>query len=115
MTGTRPSAFRETIEGDESPVSAPSTDVEMGVLRESQDRALEREGIPMYLALVREGDAPPFPAAAAADRAFGADLAARLDDQRARVAATQRDGDMGVLITLLAATAYGDFDRSALR
>ena len=96
-------------------MSAVTTDDEMNVLRESQDRALEREGIPMYLALVREGDAPPFPEVEAPAVEFGSGLAGRLDDHRAALAPSQRDGDMGVLITLLAAAAYADFDRSALR
>lgn len=96
-------------------MSTSTTDDEMDVLRESQDRALEREGIPMYLALVREGHAPPFPVAEAPAVEFGAALAGRLDDHRAALAPSQRDGDMGVLITLLAAAAYADFDRSALR
>lgn len=96
-------------------MSAVTTDDEMDVLRQSQDRALEREGIPMYLALVREGDAPPFPEVDPSAAEFGTGLAGRLDGHRTALAPTQRDGDMGVLITLLAAAAYADFDRSALR
>ena len=85
--------------------------VDLDVLRESQDRALHREGIPMLVVLSdeREGFAEM---AATGIQSDGQRLAGRVDAYRASLASAQRDSDMGVLISVLAVTAYEDFDRS---
>lgn len=81
---------------------------ELAVLRHAQDRVLEREGIPMVLALVSEvGDSP-----AAHDdevRADGARLAEQIERFRSAVLSTARDGDMGAVASVLQAVSYADF------
>lgn len=85
-------------------------DAELALLRECQDRALEREGIPMVLSLVSE--VGPMPAVvSAAVRAEGAALAESMDRVRAAVLPSSRDDDMGCLISVLQSVSYVDFGR----
>ena len=80
----------------------------LAVLRSSQDRVLEREGIPMILALVSEIDTPP----AATDdrtRAEGEWLAGTMDRYRTELVPSSRDDDLGCLISVLQAVSYDDF------
>ena len=63
---------------------------ELALLRECQDRVLEREGIPMVLALVSEVGVVP-PAAEPAIVADGRRLAERMDQIGQAVAPTGRD------------------------
>ena len=78
----------------------------LALLRESQDRVLEREGIPMVLALFDETAPTTTPPAG---RATGAELAMLMDDLARALAPTGRDGDMGRVITVLQAASYLDF------
>jgi hypothetical protein len=81
---------------------------ELRTLRDSQDRVLEREGIPMVLALVDErGRAPA--AVSPQVVAEGQRLAAELDRLRAALSPALRDDDNGGLISVLQAVAYADF------
>ncbi|MGQ7296238.1 hypothetical protein [Quadrisphaera sp. KR29] len=87
--------------------AAPPPALEL--LRRSQDRDLPTEGIPMALALLDEtgtggtaGERPPAPAPSPADAA----LVAHLDALRAELAPTQRDGDLGVIASLVTAAAF---------
>jgi hypothetical protein len=78
-------------------------------LRASQDRVLEREGIPMVLALVNEGG--PMPAVGSeAVRAEGERLAAAMDRFREELVPSMREEDNGCLISVLVATSYEDFE-----
>lgn len=86
-----------------------SPNVELETLRESQDRALHREGIPMFVALA---DERPESATAATADSTGEVLVARLAHYRDVLGPHQRDSDMGFLISALTAVAYEDFDRS---
>lgn len=78
------------------------------VLRSSQDRVLEREGIPMVLALVSETGTLPA-AADERDRAEGERLALAMDRYRAELVPSSRDDDLGCLISVLQAVSYEDF------
>lgn len=83
-------------------------------LRASQDRDLRRVGIPMVVALRDEAEpsgeaGPPSSGAGSAHLADGRRIAAHLDELRADLAADQRDGDMGVVASLLTVAAYIDF------
>ncbi len=84
--------------------------VELETLRESQDRALHQEGIPMFVGLAdeRPGAVPPV-----GTNLTGEILVARLTHYRDALGPHQRDTDMGFLISALTAVAYEDFDRSA--
>lgn len=86
---------------------------DLAVLRECQDRRLEREGIPMFLALVdeRPGRQLPLPPMRHVD---GETVALQLRDLRARLAGSQRDGDLGLVVSLLQTAAYVDFNQSLL-
>lgn len=80
------------------------------LLRRSQDRDLAGEGIPMALALLDEtgdqsGDAPAAPSAA------DAALVAHLDALRAELAPDQRDGDLGVIASLVTAAAFDEAEQ----
>ncbi|BEP14768.1 hypothetical protein acdb102_30790 [Acidothermaceae bacterium B102] len=89
--------------------SAP-LEAELALLRECQDRVLEREGIPMVLSLVSE--VGPMPVVTSADvRAEGSALADSMDRVRAAVLPTSRDDDMGCLISVLQSVSYVDFGR----
>lgn len=81
----------------------------LALIRECQDRRLEREGIPMFLALVDERPDRVLPRAESGD---GRAVVAELDRLRSAVADGQRGGDMGVVISLLQAAAYLDFNES---
>jgi hypothetical protein len=81
---------------------------ELSLLRQSQDRVLEREGIPMVLALVSEADPVPAVSDAAVLEAGGA-LAARMDGYRDALVPNARDGDLGCLISVLQVVSYEDF------
>ena len=83
----------------------------LAVLRESQDRALHREGIPMLVVLSDERADRETPTTADGTPEARR-LAGRMDEYRHSLAPDQRDTDMGVLISVLAVTAYEDFDRS---
>lgn len=87
---------------------------ELALLRECFARALDREGIPMVLALVSEvGEIPPVQDDATL--AEGARLARDMDRSRAALVPTSRDGDVGSVITVLQTVSYADFGRSAAR
>jgi len=80
----------------------------LALLRECQDRVLEREGIPMVLALVSEvGEMP----AAPDTLTEGGSLADRMDRWRLELAPSGRDADMGQVINVLQAVSYADFGR----
>ena len=83
----------------------------VAAVRRAQDRELDREGIPMVLALV-DCAGPPEPAA---ERADGPGLAATMDAYHSALAPDQRDGDLGIVHTILTVVAHEDFDRSRLR
>jgi hypothetical protein len=76
-------------------------------LRASQDRMLEREGIPMVLALVSEVGSMPTVAGDAV-RAEGERLARSMDRFRDQLIPSMREEDNGCLISLLVATSYED-------
>lgn len=81
---------------------------ELAVLRACQDRVLDREGIPMVLALVSEvGDVPE--ARSVDVRAEGKRLAASLDIFRGGLTPSMREDDNGCLISVLQAVSYDDF------
>lgn len=80
------------------------TDAVVRELRAAQDRDLRNVGIPMYLVLQDETGGPPPAAPAQPDP-----LAAQLDRLRATVAPTQRDEDLGVVVSLLTLAAHLDF------
>jgi hypothetical protein len=86
---------------------------EFAALVSAQDRQLEREGIPMYLALVSE-TAQAVPSPPAARVAEGRALADSLERFRQAVAPNQRDDDHGVYISIMQAVSYCDFDASRL-
>ncbi len=86
--------------------------VELQILRESQDRALHMEGIPMFVALVDERAGSGIPVAPDAQAEGGRTLAARLGNYRSVLAGEQRETDMGVVISVLTAAAYEDFNSS---
>lgn len=94
----------------------PPAGVELASLRESQDRALHMEGIPMLIGLADERGAAgsAVRAADAADPRHAAVLA-RIDHYRAVLAPSQRENDMGVIASVLTVAAYEDFDRIAAR
>ena len=82
--------------------------VELETLRESQDRALHREGIPMLVGLADERvDAP----SRAEPVENGRQLVLRMEQYRAELGPNQRDTDMGFLISVLTAVAYEDFNK----
>jgi len=87
---------------------------ELALLRESQDRVLEREGIPMVLALVSEVEPIPEPTQRSV-REDGARLAESLDRFRGALLAGSRDDDMGCLTTVLTVASYADFGREGVR
>ena len=84
-------------------------------LRGSQDRSTNREGIPMVLALVSESDVPVPEVTDPELLADGRRVAALAEDVWQGVAAQQRDDDMEVVVTVLHATAYADFDAGSTR
>ncbi|MET3804120.1 hypothetical protein ABIB25_001106 [Nakamurella sp. UYEF19] len=84
----------------------------LDVLRESQDRALHREGIPMFVGLADERPGQDRPAPGQTDIDRGTAVVERMEHYRSALAAQQRDTDMGVVISVLTVTAYEDFDRS---
>jgi len=87
----------------------------LAALRGSQDRSLDREGIPMVLALVSE-TAQPLPAVTDAEAlADGARIADRATQTWQGVAAQQRDDDMEVVVTVLHAMAFAEFDAGTVR
>jgi hypothetical protein len=88
--------------------------VELGLLRECQDRVLEREGIPMVLTLVSEV-APVPPVRDGRVRADGQRLARSFDHYRAALAASQRDDDVGCLISVMQVVSYCDYGRTEAR
>jgi hypothetical protein len=81
---------------------------ELGTLRACQDRVLEREGIPMVLALVSE--VGPVPAAQSDTvRADGEQIATCMESYREGLLPGMRDDDNGCLISVIQAVAYVDF------
>lgn len=92
-----------------------ATSQHLAALRGSQDRSLDREGIPMVLALVSE-TAEPLPEVTDADvLADGARLAELATATWQGVAAQQRDDDMEVVVTVLHAAAFAEFDAGTPR
>jgi hypothetical protein len=83
---------------------------ELALLRESQDRVLEREGIPMVLALVSEVEPIPEPAQPSV-RSDGERLAGSMEHFRTSLLNCSRDDDMGCLTTVLTVASYADFGR----
>jgi hypothetical protein len=83
---------------------------ELELLRECQNRALEREGIPMVLSLVDEVHEQPPPVQDWA-RADGQQIAAKLDNFRTALLPHSRNDDMGCVITVLQVGSYADFGR----
>ncbi|HZZ95814.1 MAG TPA: hypothetical protein VFE19_02275 [Jatrophihabitantaceae bacterium] len=81
---------------------------ELSTLRACQDRVLEREGIPMVLALVSETGAVPA-AQAATVQADGQRLAAAIEHYRDELIPDMRDDDNGCLISIMQAVSYVDF------
>jgi hypothetical protein len=97
-------------------VGLPATAAaELGLLRECQDRVLEREGIPMVLTLVSETDQPVPAARDGRVRADGRRLARSFDRYRAALAAGQRDDDVGCLISVMQVVSYCDYGRTEAR
>ena len=96
--------------GNFSSPGSQSPGVELQTLRESQDRALHMEGIPMLIGLADERGRT-VPAADAGDPRHAAVLA-RIDHYRAALAPSQRENDMGVIASVLTVAAYEDFDRA---
>lgn len=99
-----------------SPAGNPPAGSELASLRESQDRALHMEGIPMLIGLADERGAARsavHPADVGDPR--HAAVLARIDHYRAVLAPSQRETDMGVIASVLTVAAYEDFDRIAAR
>jgi hypothetical protein len=93
---------------------AAEPDPALALLRECQDRVLEREGIPMVLCLVSETGPMPDVRDEVA-RADGERLAAAMDGYRASLVPRSRDADMGCLISVLQVTSYADYGRAGGR
>ncbi len=89
-----------------------SPGVELQTLRECQDRALHREGIPIFVALVDERKDGNVPAPSQQDANAGKAVAARLSHYHRTLGPSRRDTDMGVVVSVLTVAAYEDFDRS---
>ena len=92
----------------------PAIGPALETLRASQDRMLDREGIPMVLALVSEVGSVP----AAQDercRAEGERLAGSMDRFRAELIPSMQEDDNGCLISVLVATSFADFSLDAER
>jgi hypothetical protein len=87
----------------------------LAVLRGSQDRSLNREGIPMVLALVSETEAPLPEVTDPGVLTDGARIADRARETWTGVAAHQRDDDMEVVVTVLHAMAFAEFDAGTER
>lgn len=94
------------------PDDSPTPD-QLAALRGSQDRALEREGIPMLLALVCESGTPPVVTDPQV-RATGERLAAVAGDYWQNLAATQPGDDMGIVMTVMHAVAYDEFNAGVM-
>ena len=77
------------------------------LLRQCDDRVLEREGIPMVLALVSE--VGPMPTADDAARADGARIAGSMDELCEALMPSGRDRDLGRIMIVAQAAAYADF------
>lgn len=90
--------------------AVPPPSVELETLRESQDRALHMEGIPMLIGLADERGGS-FLAAADADDPAHAAVLSRIDHYRTALAPSQRENDMGVIASVLTVAAYEDFGR----
>jgi hypothetical protein len=88
---------------------------ELGLLRECQDRVLEREGIPMVLSLVSEVEQPVPRVRDRRIRADGQRLARSFDRHRAALAASQRDDDVGCLTSVMQVVSYSDYGRTEAR
>jgi hypothetical protein len=94
---------------------SPAEDAaELQLLRECQDRVLEREGIPMVLTLVSDVD--PVPGVRDSTvRADGQRLARSFERYRDTLAASQRDDDVGCLTSLMEVVSYSDYGRTEAR
>lgn len=82
-------------------------------LRSSQERSLEKEGIPMILSLVCEGGVPPEvsdPVVIGGGRSIEAMVGAYWE----ALAPSQRDDDMGCVVAVLHAVAYDNFNVGVL-
>ena len=79
-------------------------------LRQAQDRGFDREGVPMFLAIVSAGSQPAPVVADPTVLAEGARLAAELAEVRAALFPTRRDDDLGVLVSCVQALTVGTFD-----
>lgn len=95
--------------------SEPTAGTPFAALRGSQDRSTNREGIPMVLALVSESDVPVPEVTDPAVLADGRRVAELATEVWQGVAAHQRDDDMEVVVTVLHAAAYADFDARSAR
>jgi hypothetical protein len=85
--------------------AAPVAGTGLAWLRAAQDRDFGREGIPMVLALIRVGPGSTPAVSDPARLADGARIAAALELVRADLFPTQRDADLGCLITTLQAAS----------
>lgn len=92
-------------------MTAPRPDAGLALLRECQDRVLEREGIPMVLALVSEVGAMP-DVGSSSVRDDGERLATSMDHYRETLLPGMRDDDMYCVISVLQAVSYDDFGRA---
>ncbi|NUP64606.1 MAG: hypothetical protein HOV96_08625 [Nonomuraea sp.] len=80
-----------------------------GVLSDNQQRALEREGIPMFLAL-EDLTGPPAPAKDGKVLSEGAELDRLLGHYARSLAPDAADGDLGQLSSVLTVLARAHFD-----
>jgi hypothetical protein len=90
-------------------MSAEAGPSSLTVLRRSQDRPDERDGIPMVLALVAETGTMP-EVGQEAVRRDGARIAGAMERLRADLVPLSRDDDMGVLTSVLRAASYADLE-----
>jgi len=85
----------------------PHPAVTLETLRRAQDRAFNKEGIPMILALVDERSGATRPPAPTSGE--GAGLADRMGVAKTALLPTARDDDMGGVISVLQAVSFTDF------
>ncbi|MEO3890813.1 hypothetical protein [Nonomuraea sp. B5E05] len=81
-----------------------------GVLADNRQRALEREGIPMFLALEDLTGSPVPPVGDAAVLAEGAELDGLLGHYAERLAPGAADDDLGELSSVITVLARAHFD-----
>lgn len=102
MTGRR---------NDPEPGEQLAQQPELEILRKAQDRAVRREGVPMFVALIDERSGAAIPVGDVGSESAGA-LVKRLEHHRSVIARGQRVDDMGFVVSVLAVAALEDFDRN---